>query len=382
MINNIQKSPKPIQEPASSKASAILEGDDASDPDPSTSSSFPPTELNLLKIFEKVFRSHYQSPQDVDFSDDCASFGLSQAQARVVVTSDAIIEGTHFDCAWDSYEEIGAQAAVVNLSDLASCAAQPRALFWSLSLPPQLTLPQIEALATGFEMVASQYQVPVLGGNTAIREGKLEIHVTAIGEAYPQVISRQGAQAHDLLYVTGELGSRALGYLDPKLSTRQKRHQWRPHLEQAQQLRAWGKVTAMMDISDGLLLDAQRLAQLNQIHIDINLASLPIDPELQEHPLITKAALSGGEDYILLFTAPPDAQVPAEINAYCIGCCYPLHENQAFTNNTSNTESTRISNVESNSRQETTQQEKTQVTVDGQYIQKLGHLYSLEGQNS
>ena len=360
MISKQPKSQLPPQSQETVASSNSIESDESGDPDPS---DHQPNELSLLNIFENVFCTQAYLAQNIDYSDDCASFSLNQDQAQIVVTTDAICEGTHFDCLWDSFEDIGAQAAVANLSDLASCAAQARALFWSLSLPPQLTLQQIKDLAKGFERVASHYHVPVLGGNTVIRAGKLEIHVTAIGEAYPKAVKRQGAQVGDLVYVTGYLGSRALGYLDPNPETRSKRHQWYPHLNEATLIRAWGKATAMMDISDGLLLDANRLAQVNQIHIDLKESCLPIDPELQDHPMIRQAALSGGEDYILLFTAPPQAHLPKELAAFAIGTCLALKSEQHSSTNPH------------------IQKSKTQVTIDGQYIEKLGHLYRLEGQS-
>ena len=358
MISKKNKTLPSIQSQEVAGPSTSSDGDEPSDPDPSTSQL---SELSILQTFEKIFCTQPHIAQQIDYSDDCASFSLKQQQAQIVVTSDAICEDTHFDCTWDSYEEIGAQAAVVNLSDLASCAAEARALLWSLSLPPQLTMSQINSLAKGFERVASDYQVPVIGGNTVVREGKLEIHVTAIGEVYPKALTRQGAKVGDSLYVTGYLGSRALGYLDPNPRTRSKRHQWHPHLNEAAAIKNWGQASAMMDISDGLLLDANRLAQVNEIHIDIEESFLPIDPELKGHPLIKQAALSGGEDYILLFTAPPEAVIPKDFRAFRIGSCYALSKQFPSTKNR--------------------KRSGTQVTVDGQYIEKLGHLYSLEGQN-
>ena len=154
-----------------------------------------------------------------------------------------------------------------------------------------------------------------------VRPGHLEIHVTAIGYRMGTWHRRSGAQVGDRVYVTGALGSRALGYMDPSKESRRKRHQWRPHIHESETLVRWGKVTAMMDISDGLLIDASRLAQCNQLAIHIDSHKLPLDPQLKTHSLIKKAALMGGEDYVLLFTAPQGFDPPKEVQAVCIGEC-------------------------------------------------------------
>lgn len=256
----------------------------------------------------------------LDHSDDCAL--LTSATPHHIITTDALCEGVHFDLAWDTLAQVGAQAAVANLSDLAASGGAPCALVWSLSLPPTLRLDQLEALTSGFARAAAQWESPVVGGNLCVRSGPLELHVTALG-AVTRRLHRRGAQPGDAVFVTGPLGARALGYLEPSEATRALRHEWRPHLQESAALSAWGRVSAMMDISDGLLLDARRLAEASGVSIELEGALLPVCARmsaLASSPAVAlQAALSGGEDYVLLFTAP--APPPPEARAIRVGAC-------------------------------------------------------------
>lgn len=313
----------------------VTEGEDLGDSDPSGSystdrfkhilhsadpSSQPPTELTLIAALFEVFNQTSSSDAPVDYSDDCALFSPPVGRP-LLITTDALCEGVHFDLQWDRFFEVGAQAAVVNLSDLAASGAEPKSLLWSLSIPPSLESSAIVELANGFWEVAHAANTPVIGGNILTREGGLEIHVTAIGSAYNQPLTRRGALPGDIIYVTGALGERALGYLDPSPETRRLRHEWRPHLKESHLLSEWGAVTAMLDISDGLLLDAYRLGQESGVTIHIDLSAIPLSDGSPHSPLLIDAALSGGEDYVLLFTAPPSVQPPLAVGAIKIGEC-------------------------------------------------------------
>ncbi len=272
-------------------------------------------------LLEAIARSLRAWGHALDHGDDCALLGAGEGAQ--LLTTDALAEGVHFDLAWDTLEQVGAQAAVVNLSDLAASGGRPRALLWSLSLPPSLSVEQVGALAWGFARVAARWDAPVLGGNLCVRPGPLEVHVTALGAVEGRRLHRSGARAGDALFVTGALGARALGYLEPSEASRALRHQWRPHLSESAALASWGGVTAMMDISDGLLLDAHRIAAASDVELSITSALLPVCARmsaLASTPEVAlRAALSGGEDYVLLFTAR--GEPPPEAHATQIGEC-------------------------------------------------------------
>lgn len=322
----------PPESTATSEPRAILSDPEEGDPDPSRSTQIETSinqtsldERSLIDRFAEIFTAGYPVHLAPSYQDDCARLKMKMRgeslHSELLVTTDALCEGVHFETARDSYRQIGAQAAVVNLSDLASSGARPVALLWSLSLPSALSGEAVSELAQGFADVASRHTCPVIGGNICARPGGLEIHVTAIGAPFKTAISRSGARPGDLIYVTGSLGERALGYLDPTPKTRAQRHQWRPHLTEAKTLAQWGQVSAMLDISDGLLIDAERLAQASDVHVDLHAESLPLSEFVRSHSLGRYAALRGGEDYILLFTAPAQLTPPPEVQATLIGRC-------------------------------------------------------------
>lgn len=287
----------------------------------------PPSIVNLLNensALLSIKRGFKRAGQKIDTSDDCAWLAL-HAHPGLVLTTDALIEGLHFDLTYDQYKQVGQQAAIVNLSDLASSGSKPIGLLWSLSLPDSIQATELEELSEGFALRCAQFATPICGGNLCFRPGPLEIHVSAFGIPFSSRgrITRTGAQVGDGIYVTGPLGARALGYLDPTPERRALRHKWRPHLHEARVLSEWGAVTAMMDISDGLLIDLDRLLQASNVgaHLQTNLlpycqqskALAHSDDELKE------AALSGGEDYVLLFTSAQEP--PTSIECVRIGTC-------------------------------------------------------------
>ena len=304
----------------------------------------------LVSQLFNIFTSYAPHDHQVDYRDDCALLSTQGLNGRspLLLTTDAPCEGVHFDLSWDSTHQVGAQAAIANLSDLASSGANPQALLWSLSIPEDLSSQKVQEIAHGFGHVAGQWSCSVIGGNLCVRPGPLEIHVTAIGSAFTHPLTRLGVRSGDALYVTGTLGDRALGYLDPTSYTRAQRHLWRPHINEAKKLAYWGHVSAMLDISDGLLVDVERLARLNEININIDQERLPLSAFVRDHPLSIQAALSGGEDYVLLFTAPAHISPPPEVHATLIGHCHARRDGFPL------------------------------LTLDGRACEVEGHLYQLK----
>jgi len=307
--------------PQAQEPSAELEGE----PDKPPSAEEPSAlsrGLGELSALNAIRGGLMDAGHELDTSDDCAWLALSE-RPGLILTTDALVEGLHFDLALDSFAQVGEQAAVVNLSDLASSGAWPLGLLWSLSLPPSIREEELRAMSEGFGRRCAEFDAPVLGGNICIRPGALELHVSALGAPLSDQgrIGRSGAQLGDGLYVSGALGSRALGYLDPSPARRALRHQWRPHLREAEGLCRWGQVNAMMDISDGLLIDLSRLLTASGVGAELSREALPHCAEAQRlaHSAdeLSEAALSGGEDYVLLFTSP--SRPPAALGCAWIG---------------------------------------------------------------
>ncbi len=235
-----------------------------------------------------------------DLSDDCAHLD----GATALVTTDALVEGVHFDLQRDTLEQVGAQAAVANLSDLAASGGGPGWLVWALMLPRDLTRADLCALARGFARVALEHGARVVGGNLSRTPGPLVVSVTAGGPlAGDRPFLRTGARPGDGVYLTGPVGDAALGVTDLDPAARAARHRWRPHLREAAALAAWGGVTAALDVSDGLLTDAGRFP----VAVNLDSGAVPLGPLYQQRRADPALALDGGEDYVLLFTAasPP-----------------------------------------------------------------------------
>jgi thiamine-monophosphate kinase len=208
-----------------------------------------------------------------------------------VVTQDALVEGVHFRLDWTSWRDLGWKAAAVNLSDLAASAARPEALIVTLGLPPETP---VAAAVELYEGIADT-RVPVRGGDTTAADRVL-LSVTAVGRS-DRVPGRTGARAGDLLVVTGPLGASGAGYRalsegrrdDPSVAAH-----LRPPLRLDEGLRLGAVASAMLDLSDGLAVDAAHLARRSGVRIVIDLEDVPRAGEVED--------LGFGEDYELLAT--------------------------------------------------------------------------------
>jgi thiamine-monophosphate kinase len=217
----------------------------------------------------------------------------AQLGGGLVVTQDALVEGVHFRLDWTSWRDLGWKAAAVNLSDLAASAARPEALIVTLGLPPETPLADAVELYEGL----AETGVPVRGGDTTEADRVL-LSVTALGRS-DRVPGRTGARPGDLLVVTGPLGASGAGFRalsegrrgDPSVAAH-----LRPPLRLEEGLRLGPVATAMLDLSDGLAVDAAHLARRSGVRLVIDLDSVPRAGEFED--------LGFGEDYELLAATP------------------------------------------------------------------------------
>ena len=246
--------------------------------------------------------------------DDCALIGhdsLDSAETDLAITTDSLCDGTHF-----ILTECGAQAAgrkliAVNLSDLASMAATPLAVFLSLCLPRENAGDIAAGVFEGVYELAEKYQVAIAGGDTNVWNGPLVIHMTALGKvACGGSWLRSGASSGDAIVVTGKLGGSILG----------KHLTFEPRLELAAELHRLGVVTAATDISDGLGIDLLNMSVASKCGAEVWLDQVPISDDAVacakksgRPPL--EHALGDGEDFELLLAIPPEklAELPNEI---------------------------------------------------------------------
>ena len=260
--------------------------------------------------------------------DDCAV--LHYPKNRVVVTTDLLTEGVHFNLVYVPLKHLGYKSVSVNVSDICAMNAIPRQITVSIAISSKFTPEAVEELYEGIHLACAHYGVDLIGGDTTTSLTGLVISITAIGEAdESELVYRSGAKPTDLLCVTGDLGGAYLGLqllereneifklnptVQPQLSGydyilgRQLKPEARVDMREIFQLLKV-KPTSMIDISDGLSSEILHLCEDSGVGCRLYEERISFDPqthkmadELNLHPLV--AALNGGEDYELLFTIP------------------------------------------------------------------------------
>lgn len=273
--------------------------------------------MTTESTFINILRGFANDPAARGLLDDVAV--IDMGDASLIITHDMMAEGVHFrsnanpaDVAW--------KLLASNLSDLAAKGAAPIGVLLGFMLGDDAW---DRAFAAGLEQALAHYNVALLGGDTVANRGdKRALGLTALGMAtHRPVPSRAGAQPGDILYVTGTLGDALAGFelidagfdeVGPLADAFN-----RPVARVADGQALAPVVTAMMDVSDGLLLDAERLATASQIGIEIDLACVPLSPLYASYRTSSlesrMQAASWGDDYQLLFTISPEAalSVPA-----------------------------------------------------------------------
>jgi thiamine-monophosphate kinase len=256
----------------------------------------------------------------VGVGDDCAVLDLG-GELVLLATCDALLDGEHFLRRVATPEQIGRRALAVNLSDIASMGGWPRYALISLLLPADLPTAFMDEVYRGLRAEAEQYGAVIIGGNIT-GSSTLGIDITLLGQARRgQALLRGGASPGDALLMTGTLGEAAAGLhllLHPEIDApapiagRLKAAQLAPmpRVPEGRLLAALGTVTAMLDISDGLAADLGHLCERSGVGARLDEAALPIPDAVHAAAQLARAsaldwALFGGEDYQLLFTAPP-----------------------------------------------------------------------------
>lgn len=226
-----------------------------------------------------------------DLRDDAAVLG------DLVLTHDVIVEGVHFRSE-DAAADVAWKLVAVNLSDLAAKGAAPVGVLLGYPLADDAW---DGAFAAGLADVLAAFDCPLLGGDTVKAHGPRSLSLTAIGRA-TVTPSRSGARAGDELWITGTIGLAGQG-LRGEGGADARNAYLRPQPRLAEGRALAPLVTAMMDVSDGLLIDARRLAAASGVQIEIALDAVPVAGDAM-------TAVTAGDDYELLFTLPQDAACP------------------------------------------------------------------------
>lgn len=286
--------------------------------------------------------------------DDCAV--LEYKDTEVLVSTDMLVEGVHFDLTYVPLKHLGYKAAVVNFSDIYAMNGHPRQITVSLAVSKRFTVEHMEALYSGIRLACEIYGVDLVGGDTTSSRSGLVISVTCLGDAPKERIAyRSGAKNTDLICVSGDLGS---AYMGLQLLEREKvasagqkdfqpQFQGKEYLVERQlkpearrdvieNLEKAGIVpTSMMDISDGLSSELLHICKASGVGCRVYEDRIPIDYQtaLMAEELnmnLVTAAMNGGEDYELLFTVPlhahdeikkiPGVRVIGHITDAGLGC--------------------------------------------------------------
>jgi len=282
-------------------------------------------EFGLIKhLTDSVKLTHKSSIKGV--GDDAAVLGFGKKQ--VLVTTDLLIESVHFDLSYMPLKHLGYKAVMVNLSDIYAMNGAATQITVSIAVSNRFPLEAIEELYAGIHLACKTYSIDLVGGDTTSSTKGLLISITAIGEVDKKdVVYRNGAKPNDLLVVTGDLGAAYLGLqvLEREKQVFQANPNAQPDLENytylvERQLKPEArkdisnllkelevKPTAMIDISDGLSSEIIHICQQSKVGCNLFEDKIPLDPQVistcEEFNMdSTTVALSGGEDYELLFT--------------------------------------------------------------------------------
>jgi thiamine-monophosphate kinase len=276
--------------------------------------------------------------------DDCAV--LHYPDSEVLVSTDMLMEGVHFDLTYIDLQHLGYKSAMVNISDIFAMNGTPRQLTVSIALSKRFNVEDMEAFYSGLRMACDKWGVDIVGGDTTSSYTGLAISITVIGEAKKdEIVYRNGAKDTDLICVTGDLGAAYMGlqllereksvYYQMVNEAREKKNLHRLEelknfqpdfagkeyiIQRQLQTEARGDIiarlrelnihpTAMMDISDGLSSELMHICEQSHCGCRIYEKSIPIDYQTavmaeELNMNVTTCALNGGEDYELLFTVP------------------------------------------------------------------------------
>lgn len=264
--------------------------------------------------------------------DDAAVLAF-ESDKEILVTTDLLLEGIHFDVRYVPLKHLGYKAAIVNFSDIYAMMGQPRQITVSIGVSARFTVEHLDAIYSGIKLACERYGVDLVGGDTSASVSGLVISITCIGEAPKgEAVLRSGAKPTDLICVSGDLGA---AYMGLQLLERENRiaaqagkdekfqpdfagkeyileRQLKPEARKdiVEELRNAGiKPTSMMDVSDGLSSELLHLTHNSKVGVRVYEDKIPIDYQTalmaEEFNMnLVTAALNGGEDYELLFTVP------------------------------------------------------------------------------
>lgn len=286
-------------------------------------------EFGLIKHLTESF-SFDNDSTEVSIGDDAAV--INPRNHKVVVTTDVLAEGVHFNLGYVPLKHLGYKGVVINLSDIAAMNAVPTQILVSLAISNRFPVEALEEIYAGIALACKRYKVDLVGGDTTSSNSGLVMSITAIGlDNSENIVKRNGAKPNDLLVVTGDLGGAYLGLqilerehavflanpnMQPEMEgydyilEKQLKPEARTDVKKI--LEELGvKPTSMIDVSDGLSSEILHLSDQSKVGFRLYEEKIPMDSltistadELNLNPAM--CAMNGGEDYELLFTVAPE----------------------------------------------------------------------------
>lgn len=260
-------------------------------------------------------------PESLSLQDDGAIISCNNEQ--LIVVKDLIQAGVH-TLENDSLCDIVRKAILVNLSDLAAMGSRPRFILLGLCLDKNVDAEQLASVTETIQVECEKYSVALIGGDTVIGTGPTTVSVTAIGQVDAEPILRSGAKVGDDVWVSGDIGDAALGlrllqsdakntelnYLDAKQQAAITDRYYSPNPRVELGMNLSGIANSLIDISDGLFVDAGHISSTSKVSLQIDLNSIPLSPgflqwsdNVDDFDLML-GTLGAGDDYELLFTVP------------------------------------------------------------------------------
>lgn len=245
----------------------------------------------ITALKQHFYKPHMPHP----FEDDC--FHDPAAPAHQLITTDMLLDGRHFDTRTTPIDLIARKCIAVNMSDIAASGGTPRHAFVSLAIPRQWSTQEALTLMTSMNRYATLWSCEISGGDTNTWDHPLAVNVTAVGNAHWRgPVTRSGVSPGDILFVTGSLGG---SFLSGRHLT------FEPRLAESAWLMNHFKVSAMMDLSDGLATDARRMATASGVDFHLHRKDIPIQSDVTPTHNSLDHALCDGEDFELLFALTP-----------------------------------------------------------------------------
>ncbi len=269
------------------------------------------SEAGLVERLRELFQTSFAQGVEVGIGDDAAV--ISASNNKLVATLDIAIEDVHFKSLWSSPFQIGAKLTTANLADLFSMGATPKYLLVGAAISEVNNSEVITELAQGIRSVADKFEVSVIGGDLSKSE-KMSLSITALGEIAKGPITRSGASAGDLIYLSALPGLSAAGLAILERGLDRPKYVVQAHLNPklVAPIKLIEVASAMSDISDGLVSDARNIARASKVDLNFDTSALEASPDFKDlGELATELGVdvydwifSGGEDHFFIATVP------------------------------------------------------------------------------